>query len=203
MADGTIKPISDVQVGDMVVATNPETGESGARRVTATWPHQDHLFDLELHDGSRITTTEDHHFWNSTDREWQESRELDAGDALRSASGDTVTVDGLDWDSGEWAAAYDLSVEDLHSYYVKAESNVLLVHNCNITFGHGERHLKADHPPRESVERAIRDVVEATVSSASSTGSFWGRVKVGETTIEFRAYTLDDGTINVGTYYVP
>jgi hypothetical protein len=34
MADGTRKPIKDVRVGDTVLATDPETGESGPRRVT-------------------------------------------------------------------------------------------------------------------------------------------------------------------------
>ena len=37
----------------------------------------------------------------------------------------------------------------------------------------------------------------------SETGGFWGRVTVEGQTIEYRAFTLPDGTINVGTYYPP
>jgi hypothetical protein len=34
MADGSTKPIRDVQVGDEVLATDPTTGETAAREVT-------------------------------------------------------------------------------------------------------------------------------------------------------------------------
>ncbi len=33
------------------------------------------------------------------------------------------------------------------------------------------------------------------------TGSFWGRILVDGVVIEYRAFTLADGTVNVGTYY--
>ncbi|WP_007026266.1 hypothetical protein [Saccharomonospora iraqiensis] len=36
MADGSTKPIADVEVGEKVWATDPETGEEGPRTVTAT-----------------------------------------------------------------------------------------------------------------------------------------------------------------------
>jgi hypothetical protein len=43
------------------------------------WPHEDWLVDLDLDSGT-VTTTEDHHFWNDTDQQWQESQDLDPGD---------------------------------------------------------------------------------------------------------------------------
>lgn len=52
------------------------------------------------------------------------------------------------------------------------------------------------------VESAIQSQIGQSVSHASATGSFWGRTVVGGQTIEYRAYTLPNGTINVGTYYV-
>jgi hypothetical protein len=39
------------------------------------------------------------------------------------------------------------------------------------------------------------------VSKASVTGSFSGRTIIGGRIIEYRAYTLPDGTINIGTFY--
>jgi hypothetical protein len=66
MADGTTKPISEVEVGDWVVAEDPETGERGVREVTRLWVHQDTIVDLEI-DGHDVATTEDHPFWNHTD----------------------------------------------------------------------------------------------------------------------------------------
>ena len=93
LADGSVKPISEV--GDEVWATDPETGESAAREVTAVWPHDDLLVELETSAGS-VVTTEDHHFWNETDREWAESRGIDLGDELLTAGDTTVSVVGLD-----------------------------------------------------------------------------------------------------------
>lgn len=73
-----------------------------------------------------------------------------------------------------------------------------------ITFGHGARHLEGTGLGVEEVESTILQRVTTAASQATSeTGSFWGRIEIRGTTIEYRAYTLPDGTINVGTYYVP
>ena len=54
------------------------------------------------------------------------------------------------------------------------------------------------------VESTILQTVKAAARPVTSqTGSFWGRIQIRGTTIEHRAYTLPDGTINVGIYYVP
>ena len=47
----------------------------------AVWPHQDTLLEFAVEGGS-VTTTEDHHFWNVTDDEWQETQHIDQGDLL-------------------------------------------------------------------------------------------------------------------------
>ncbi len=72
----------------------------------------------------------------------------------------------------------------------------------DITFGHGARHLAETALSSGEVESVIRSQIEQSVTKASATGSFWGRTMVDGETIEYRAYTLPDGTINVGTYYV-
>jgi RHS repeat-associated protein len=74
--------------------------------------------------------------------------------------------------------------------------------DSDITFGHGARHLAGTGLQQGEVEAAIQSQVEQSVAGASSTGSFWGRVVVNGQTIEYRAYTLPSGTINIGTYYV-
>jgi RHS repeat-associated protein len=73
----------------------------------------------------------------------------------------------------------------------------------SITFGHGARHLAETGLDSGAVESVIQSQVEQAVASADATGSFWGRVVVQGRTIEYRAHTLEDGTINVGTYYPP
>jgi RHS repeat-associated protein len=70
-----------------------------------------------------------------------------------------------------------------------------------ITFGHGARHLIGTGLGKEAVEGEIARVVSAQIGKASATGSFSGRTVIGGRIIEYRAYTLPDGTINIGTFY--
>ena len=71
----------------------------------------------------------------------------------------------------------------------------------DITFSHGARHLVGTGLEQGAVESAIQGEIQDVVANASSTGSFWGRVTLNGQTIEYRAFTLPNGTINVGTYY--
>ena len=53
------------------------------------------------------------------------------------------------------------------------------------------------------VETAILEHVLGSVSQASYRGeAFWGRITVGRYVVEYRAYHLGAGAINIGTYYV-
>jgi hypothetical protein len=131
MADGGRLPISEVAVGDEVLATNPVTGETGPRKVLATLPHTDDLLMLSTSAGD-IVTIEDHRFWNATDQAWQESQHLDPGDRLHSADGEPVMARGLDWSTVHTGTAYDLTIADLHTFYVAAGETSVLVHNCDI-----------------------------------------------------------------------
>ncbi len=128
MADDTTKPISEVLVGDAVLAYDPETGERGPRKVTHLWVHHDTLLDLEV-DESSVTTTEDHPFWNVTDQAWQPAAELDTGDLVLTAGGGTASVDSLDWSTRFAGTAYNLTVDGIHTYYVAVGDDEVLVHN--------------------------------------------------------------------------
>ena len=131
LADGTLAPIADIQVGDLVLAYDFETGETVAREVTATLPHEDWLLQAHLSDGSVMSVTEDHRFWSVTDNGWVELQHLDTTDQLLTPDGATVTVDYLDWDAGETAPAFDLTVDQEHNFFVTAEHDgqPVLVHN--------------------------------------------------------------------------
>lgn len=74
----------------------------------------------------------------------------------------------------------------------------------NITFSaHGPAHLEGTGLAARSVEGAIRAEVRQIAKGSSSTGQFSGRVTVQGKTIEYRAYTLENGRIHIGTYYPP
>ncbi|MEV6304032.1 polymorphic toxin-type HINT domain-containing protein [Actinoplanes sp. NPDC051861] len=127
LPDGTTKAIEDVEAGDEVLAADAEDGEQGARAVQKLWVHDDDLYVLTI-DGNRLVTTEDHPFWNVTDRRWEGAEELDRGDLVRTPTG-TARVDGFDISDHRYASAYNLTVADLHTYYVLAGNVPVLVHN--------------------------------------------------------------------------
>ncbi|SDT78415.1 intein C-terminal splicing region/intein N-terminal splicing region [Actinoplanes derwentensis] len=139
MADGTAKAMEDIQVGDEVLATDPETGEEGPRKVEKVWVHNDDLYILTI-DGQRLTTTEDHPFWNESDQEWQKAESLGAGELTRTVKG-TARVDGFDYSEHTFAPAYNLTVADIHTYYVLAGKTPVLVHNQGDTPKPGQAYL--------------------------------------------------------------
>jgi hypothetical protein len=97
-------------------------------QVTRFWVHSDTLLDLEI-EGGVLATTEDHPFWNATDREFQRADQLDPGDELLTPSGELVRVIGIRPGSHRVAAAYNLTVDGIHTYYVVAGQRPVLVHN--------------------------------------------------------------------------
>ncbi len=178
LANGERRPISEIREGDMVLATDPETGETGAREVIATLPHTDQLLTLRLSSGD-VVTTEDHRYWNDTDQAWQESQDLDEGDRLLTADGDIVTVEGLDWSSVHTDDAYDLDVADLDSFYVGAGDESVLVHNqeppCLSAIKIAQHADKAGHviPGVDDLAQYVDDVMQAPGAAATRGRTVW------------------------------
>jgi RHS repeat-associated protein len=131
MADGSQKPISTVEVGDLVLAADPENGGASTQAVTAVWPHHDWLLDLVLEGGDIVVTTEDHHFWNATDQSWQETQLFDSGDELLAADGNKTRFHKLDWSTLRYGQAFDLTVDGTPTYFVQTGETSALVHNTD------------------------------------------------------------------------
>jgi RHS repeat-associated protein len=143
MANGSTKPIKDVKVGDKVKATDPETGRVEVRAVTATHSNTDtYLTKLTVRTtkGGRtetavLSTTENHPFWDETTDSWVDAGRLVPGTSvLRSADGrrqDVATVVNYFGRQN----MRDLTVADIHTYYVLAGNTPVLVHNCNVPAG--------------------------------------------------------------------
>jgi Pretoxin HINT domain len=127
MADGTTNPIDEVRVGDEVLAQDRETGEKSARKVTHLWVHDDEYVRLEIGSGT-VLTTANHPFWNDTDKRWERADELNVGDDVLTADGRRVRVGYLQSAAGH-GAAYNLTVEGLHTYHVLVGHAAVLVHN--------------------------------------------------------------------------
>ncbi|MGH2755947.1 MAG: polymorphic toxin-type HINT domain-containing protein, partial [Actinomycetota bacterium] len=130
MADGTRKRIEDVEVGDRVIATDPETGEQAAKAVEHVFVHDDTVIDLVV-DGEVITTTEDHPFWSVTDQRFERADDLAGGEQVLGADGRVITVSGPELRSEREAPAYNLAVEGIHTYHV-GTSEVLVHNECPV-----------------------------------------------------------------------
>ena len=129
MADGTLKPIRDVEVGDMVRAADPVTNESSTRRVTAVFVHKDDLLDLVMDDGARISTTGDHRFWSINHSDWRRADQFGANDSLLSADSRPAGVAYVDVAAIRNEMAFNLTVDSIHTYFVAVGAVFALVHN--------------------------------------------------------------------------
>ncbi|MFT3969002.1 MAG: polymorphic toxin-type HINT domain-containing protein [Micropruina sp.] len=100
MSDGSSKPISEVELGERVWATDPKTGEEGPRAVTDLIRHSGShvMVQVSLADGTTIDATDGHPFWVvdvQSQSRWTDAVDLTAGDTLIGDNGTAVTVAGV------------------------------------------------------------------------------------------------------------
>ncbi|WP_328413605.1 RICIN domain-containing protein [Streptomyces violaceus] len=130
LAGGKSKPIETISIGDAVLATDPSAGITRSAPVTATWSHPaDRLLQIAVADGGRILTTPGHRMY-VPGRGWIKASDLYTNDPLRTATGaveDVIGVRSVTTSQRVW----DLSVADLHTFYVLAGETPVLVHNVN------------------------------------------------------------------------
>nr|WP_329167716.1 ricin-type beta-trefoil lectin domain protein [Streptomyces sp. NBC_01267] len=132
LAGGASKPIDMINPGDRVLATDPNTGITGSASVTATFSHPaDRLLQITLADGEQILTTPGHRMY-VPGHNWVKASGLHAGDFLRTTSGAGDEVTGIRPITTP-QTVWDLSVADLHTFYVLAGKTPVLVHNINCT----------------------------------------------------------------------
>ncbi|MFE7245168.1 polymorphic toxin-type HINT domain-containing protein [Streptomyces sp. NPDC057580] len=121
-----------------VQATDPETGETGPRTVTALieGSGDKQLVDLTIDTGqaqntkaSSIIATDGHPFWVPALDQWVEAGDLKAGQWLQTGSGTWVQITATQHRT-QPTKVYNLTVNDLHTYYVLAGATPILVHNC-------------------------------------------------------------------------
>ncbi len=133
MADGTGKNIKDIKVGDRVRATDPTTGKTTAQIVLAVHiNHDTQLTDLTVKvngETATIHTTAHHPIWDETRQVWVNAGDLQPDTVLRTATGeggDLLAVTNYPGAQNMW----NLTVADVHTFYVVAGDAAVLVHNC-------------------------------------------------------------------------
>jgi hypothetical protein len=110
-----LRPVEQIQAGDLVLAQDVTTGELSYQPVVETTkrPPTD---ILTIYAGTHaIKATGGHAFW-VLGKGWLRTRQLEAGMRLAGVHG-SVFVDDVA-DEGEEEAAYNLVVEDAHTYFV-------------------------------------------------------------------------------------
>ncbi|MGW0631039.1 golvesin C-terminal-like domain-containing protein [Streptomyces sp. NPDC002758] len=135
MEHGKTKPIGQLKPGDKVESADPETGkDKGARTVLATLVNHDtDLVDVTLDTGhghtATLHTTSKHPFYDKTTRSWVSAGKFVKGHVLETPDGRTgVRVTSVTSTPGA-ADRYNLTVQELHTYYVLAGGIPVLVHN--------------------------------------------------------------------------
>ncbi|MER7757299.1 polymorphic toxin-type HINT domain-containing protein [Kitasatospora sp. NPDC097643] len=135
-AAGELLPIERIRPGDQVLATDPQTGETGRRLVTAAIVTDDdeEFTDLGVEPTAGqpveqfLTTTWHHPFWVVNREMWVEANELQTGDQLLRPDGADAHVTTVR-NYIQQARTYNLTVDGLHTYYVLAGDLPLLTHN--------------------------------------------------------------------------
>jgi RHS repeat-associated protein len=134
MADGTTKPISQVHVGDKITNSEPDSATTQLDTVTAvhiTYTDRDYdQLTIATPTGpASITSTAEHLYWDATTHSWTQADNLHSGDQLDTPGNVHVTVTA----TRRYTAirtTYNLTVNNVHTYYVEAGTTPVLVHNC-------------------------------------------------------------------------
>ncbi|MGC4876490.1 polymorphic toxin-type HINT domain-containing protein [Micromonospora sp. DT43] len=138
LADGSRRAIEQIRVGDEVLATDPVTGTTAAKAVTALIGSAGvkQLVDVTVDsDGAKgdatgtVTATHNHPFWVRDLGEWVRAESLKPGQSIRTAAGTWVQIESV-LARTEVSQVHNLSIADLQTYYVVAGDTPVLVHNA-------------------------------------------------------------------------
>ncbi|MEU3282842.1 polymorphic toxin-type HINT domain-containing protein [Streptomyces antibioticus] len=159
MADGSTKPISQVEVGDLVQAVDEITGETTISPVSdvITGHGTKDLVTLSVDadgDGTskKITATANHPFFVQG-RGWVDAVQLNPGSRLSNPSGTAPKVTATSRTQAV-RTVFNLTVAGTHTYYVVADGQSALVHNCARYIPKKRNVLNWWHPTRFSSKGA-------------------------------------------------
>jgi RHS repeat-associated protein len=161
MADGSAKPIVEVDIGDRVTSTDPDSGETSIQEVVATIVHSDEgdMTRLSVVAADGLTTgsvdaTSWHPVWVVAEKQFVKIGELQVGQQLASADGARPVVSAIQR-YARVEPVYDLTISGVHTYHVVAGSSAVLVHNCGFFKGWGK---KKDAPAPIEANATVRDL---------------------------------------------
>ncbi|MFF0190290.1 polymorphic toxin-type HINT domain-containing protein, partial [Streptomyces sp. NPDC005244] len=142
LGDGRTKAIEDIRVGEKVLATDPVSGRTQSEPVQATitgWGEKS-LVKLTVaakkpgRDGT-VTATARHPFWLPDARAWNNAESLPPGTRLTTPTGARTQVTAVKSWTAPNQRVHNLTIADLHTYYVMAGKTPVLVHNSGCPIG--------------------------------------------------------------------
>lgn len=125
------RPIKEIQPGDRVLSQNATTGELAYKAVEMVTTRPPCPLIRVTVGGEEILATRGHPFW-VVGKRWVMAKHLQVGDLLHSVSGPLAVerVDEVPTPEAWYEFAYNLQVEDFHTYFVG--ENQSLVHHLSM-----------------------------------------------------------------------
>lgn len=168
-----------------------------AREVVGTIVTEDDktFVDLTIKAGdskaAALISTTTHPFWVESEGAWIDAGDLRPGMELRTPAGDTATVTAIrPYEKRQ--RTHDLTVKDIHTYYVVAEQTPVLVHNCpkkkpaqqkpdevkTELLEAGVEAVLNGRPQRLKPDGVTLDTYKRRASTSDRTWQKWGRAEI-------------------------
>jgi hypothetical protein len=138
MADGTVKPIDEIKVGELVLAYDEQTQRTRAAAVTQLFVHEEWQKQAStILINGRLRATTNHPFF--VEGRWQRAEYLKPGSLLRSLVPAPLEREGRTTTSEDVTSlvplpgvdtVYNLEIDHYHTYFAEG----LLVHNVATKF---------------------------------------------------------------------
>ena len=157
ITSGGLKPIEEVQEGDLVASRNDETGETDWKPVVRLFKNHDKetlniRFENSKGDNESIGVTLEHPFW-VVEKGWVEAKDLLVGDVISTRDNEFVSVSSIASRSKS-ETTYNFEVGDFHTYYV-GEFGLWVHNNC------GDEKLVRFGDKPESAEDLAKQAADA------------------------------------------
>ncbi|SEG91398.1 RHS repeat-associated core domain-containing protein [Thermomonospora echinospora] len=186
MANGTRKPIDELQVGDKVLATDPDTGRTGPQTVVSTVSSAGSknlvrvTVDVDGDRGSKtgvVVATDNHPFWIPATKQWTQAGKLKPGMWLRTSAGTHVQITAIKTRT-TYQRVHNLTVDTDHTYHVSAGSVSILVSNCGTQVTYGSTDLS-------------QAVLEARVLDGSKSANTYAAARYEDSSGELRTLVVN------------
>lgn len=208
------KPIGLVRVGEMVLAYDEDTGETGYFPVLHRWVHTDAVLTIVTIGAEKIVTTPDHSFY--ANGQWVPAGALTGGEAIAGADGVAGKVTQIR-SLRQRQVMYNLTVAAAHTFFV-GEGQWLVHNTCqriakalneldpnkihHILLEKHAWHLVTDKPNDwDSVSRIIADVME-NGSEVPYGRAFAKDMRVGDQTVRVTYSKAADESIRISDAWV-